>query len=217
MHDMLQLISLGWEASDKLHSVRQPLMHLLNELVISDIPSTWHPYGFLVTRLGSVGLKTFRLHIWPETPYKRQSPDWPIHSHPWEMQSLILHGQLVNCLYSVSCDNSSSKEQLYEIKYDGKHSVLHSTSRFVSSKLSSREVYATGESYFVHADEFHTTDVKEGVLTATLAVTFNANNIPPRVIGRVGKDDIYRYERKVCDKDTVSSLVGRLGKALLAR
>ena len=215
MLDTLQLISLGLETSKKLHSIRQPLINILDNLLVSEITSTWHPYGFLVTRLGSIDSKTFRLHIWPETPYTRQNPDWPIHSHPWEMQSLILHGHLTNCLYHVSYDNLYSTERLYQIIYDGKHSVLQATNQLVSHKLSSENVYIKGEAYYVQANDFHVTNVKEGNLTATLVVTYNANSSPPNVIGRVEGEKSYQYEREICEKDMFTYLILRLRDLLL--
>src|SRR6266478_2609078 len=64
---------------------------------------TWHPYGFLIFKLGSGGNgETIRLHVWPRGHRHMQLPVWPIHSHPWDLQSRVICGRLRVTEYSVA-------------------------------------------------------------------------------------------------------------------
>ncbi|GAA2160967.1 hypothetical protein FHX52_3222 [Humibacillus xanthopallidus] len=69
----------------------------------------WHPNGFIVFRLGDVRDGVFtgshRVHIWPGEIARRDLPGHPtIHSHDWELQSLVLNGQYADVIFGRSSE-----------------------------------------------------------------------------------------------------------------
>jgi len=77
---------------------------------LSTVPKArWHPNGFVVFRLGEVYGGAFagshRVHIWPGEIARRALPGHPtIHSHDWELQSLVLSGEYADVIFETSSE-----------------------------------------------------------------------------------------------------------------
>jgi hypothetical protein len=197
-------------SSDALPYARR----LVSALLESTPAGAWHPYGFLVLRLAELpSHEVIRLHIWPADARKRQEPDWPVHSHPWDLRSYVLAGHLQNQLFDVS-STVSGEFRLYAVEYAGQESILRATDRMVGCQLASVASYEQGDQYCVSSDEFHVTHVDPGVFAATLVVTSRPTATPPSVVGQPGHDESYRYIRRPCSPDVARGLVSSLASSI---
>jgi hypothetical protein len=59
-----------------------------------------HPLGFIHASLIDTDYATLRFHLWKPGMRSVQEPAWLIHTHTFELRSIVLSGKLVNRLYS---------------------------------------------------------------------------------------------------------------------
>lgn len=81
----------------------------------------WHPNGFMVFRLDEVSEGDLRgsrrVHIWPGGVERKEMPGHPtIHSHDWELQSLVLAGKYSDVIFEISTDAPALLT--HAVKYD---------------------------------------------------------------------------------------------------
>jgi len=206
--NIARMLERGDPANNVTAAVRDFLPILKHSSVIREC--TWHPYGFLIAKPWANEALALRLHIWPVGPRTRQIPDWPVHSHPWDLHSYILKGSAINEIYKIQLVEGQSPRRLYSVGYDGSESVLQATEMGVACELASRQKYIPGDSYRVYADQYHATHVPEEDFAATIVLTSAPKTTPPYVVGQFNFEPQYRYARRVCAPETASHLVERL-------
>src|ERR1017187_10377478 len=63
----------------------------------------WHPNGFAVFHIGDAkGLGEMRLHVWPRGKRVGLVGQPAIHSHPWDLCSLVVAGCYRDTLYRAT-------------------------------------------------------------------------------------------------------------------
>lgn len=121
-----------------------------------------HENGFLIVPWP---VNASRIHLFsPMVP--RQKRPSPIHSHRWDMHSIVLAGKLVNRTFfadTLRKDTVYDTEKLYE-EYSCGSGVLLLTGRKYFVAAEKREELQAGQAYNVAAGDLH---ASEGV-----AVTF---------------------------------------------
>jgi hypothetical protein len=162
----------------------------------------WHPLGFAHAKIWSEGQSTLRIHLWPLQNRRPQDPLWPIHTHVFNLESLVLAGTVHNKLYEVqSCDMGGS--QLYRVQYRDAGSVLLATGLFAEAFETQGQKAGPGEIYGVPADMFHSSSVEDHAFAATLVRTRKDKAIEPLVLGARAADSEYFYQRFPCDHEVV--------------
>ena len=199
----------------RAHDTRAIVRAMIASRLADGAEGSWHPYGFHVSRLLEQGAAAVRLHVWPAGRRRRQVPDWPIHSHPWQLQSHVLCGSLRNIAYGVSDGGSAAAHRLYTVAYDGSYSVLRRTSTRVSTTLLHTERQTAGGWYDVPEGSFHATEVDQG-FSATIVLTVRTGSEQPFVVGDEDGNAEYRFERQPSTRDEVVALYQRLNEALAA-
>lgn len=159
-----------------------------------DIQPYWHPLGFVSCLLHKDDIEVVRLHYWPANDRRPKTPNWPIHTHIFDLKSTILMGQLRDRQYRLIHGNAST---VYAVRYDGIHSTIVPTDRQTDIAVT-LDRPAQGHQYCIAAGTFHETLVGIADETLTLAVCTNFEAADPLVLGRAG-DVSYPYQRATFD------------------
>ena len=168
---------------------------------------TWHPYGFLVIRLGTyAGQTQVRLHIWPLGQRDRQQPDWPIHNHSWLLESHILCGHICDRQYQITPD-SDGLHRLYTTRFEHTRSYMEATTTRAHCSSAMVRVHATGDTYAIPHGIYHSTDVDADVFATTLVLMSQPTGEPPSVLGQLSGEMQYMFERRSPPLDTTQALV----------
>jgi hypothetical protein len=204
---------------DEIIGILMDVLPHVGQMLISN--SMWHPYGFLQVKLWDKKPVTMRLHIWPPGERPRQIPDWPIHSHPYNLYSRILCGSVTNIMYSIekSSDSSNllyrtgSKDNYLNSEVSGyNYSIIEITDVPVDCRILSQTNYEAGQNYCIPRNQYHTTYVEKNLFTATLVFATDYIDYPAYVVGEKGKHDFYVFERRNCNKKLFIQLVEELMK-----
>jgi hypothetical protein len=82
--------------------LRRHAMTLLRDWLEAPAAGTWHPNGFAVFHLGEVDhLGRLRLHAWPSGQRIALEGQPAVHSHPWDLCSLVLTGRYQDVIYEA--------------------------------------------------------------------------------------------------------------------
>jgi hypothetical protein len=183
---------------------------LTSNVFSHNLTGTWHPYGFAVFRLGrSVDGRTMRLHIWPEFQRQMQQPEWPIHSHPWQLDSYVLIGAVVQKQFDVEAD-ARGDQCLYRVGYSQDCSVLERSPYRVKSALVHEIRVEPGQSYSVPHGQFHASLVSCDVYAATIVTVPPSTPADAYVLGDPSGDERYEFKRRQLSIDEIRLLVNRL-------
>jgi hypothetical protein len=129
----------------------------------------WHPNGFVVFRIGDAGrLGQLRLHVWPEGDRRGVAEHPEIHSHNWDLASLVLAGTYVDDLYAF--DDDAERFYAHAVSYDGGGDSLTPTGERVGLRRNTRREVAAGSFHFIPAGMPHRTHIEPGKLVVTLVV-----------------------------------------------
>jgi hypothetical protein len=80
--------------------LRTSAQSILEQFLARPREGQWHPNGFAVFHLGDVkGLGQMRFHVWPRGIRVALDGQPAIHSHPWELCSLVIAGCYRDTLY----------------------------------------------------------------------------------------------------------------------
>lgn len=126
-----------------------------------------HPYGFLILHCGHYLGADLRIHVWLSEKRKRQVPDWPPHTHPGQLISLVVRGCVRNRIWNVTADASGS-HCVYEVRYVKDESVLLKTNDFVFVSSGEETTIHAGAAYEIHKGVFHDSDADPKETAVTL-------------------------------------------------
>ena len=117
-------------------------------------------FGMLRTWINPDGIE--RLHIW-DTDLANSEVS-TIHNHPWDFESRIVHGRILNHRYNIDRTYGESYRKA-DIKTGEGGGLLatHSTPTLISEYPF--ESYYTGDHYAQDADEFHESEPDKGTVT----------------------------------------------------
>src|SRR5438132_13498275 len=182
MTDMSDRLARSISGKGKREDVITHLLPLLAPTHLEAYSATWHPLGFLVVRLGEVPSGQLRLHIWTSNSRPIQLPNWPVHTHIFELQSHILVGTVTNEWYEVKPGNPGYS-RLYEVAYRGTTSMMNATSNYVDCACTLQESFDPGSNYVVDREQYHATEVADGRFAATIVLAANPVDAVPIVVG----------------------------------
>lgn len=178
---------------------RSQLLYLrenISKLAVSTQP-LWHPLGFVSCVIRNDERKyTTRVHLWPKNERRTKNPDWPIHTHAYDLSSLVLNGRIRDIQYR---QKTGSNYVVYSVSYVGQDSSITRTDQHSSIETLVDKFRETGEEYSVLKGSFHQSSVLIDEMAVTLVVLSNFDNTDPLVLGAVGHK-IYPYDRAQFDK-----------------
>ena len=170
-----------------------------------------HPLGFFVRVLETLPTgERIRLHVWHASVCGNQGSELSIHSHPFELSSYIVFGQLRNITYDV-VHSASGGNRLFSVGYDDQHSVLTPTHERVSWQARSEAKLAAGAQYHVPAGQFHATSVPPEAVAATIVITGPEGAAQARVVGPdVGSPIRYRRSDQNLPRELLEEVLEQL-------
>ena len=167
----------------------------------------WHPLGFVSCIVREEGRTyTTRLHYWPKYERRTKSPNWPIHTHAYDLSSLILDGRIYDIQYKLV---AGSGYAIYSVEYFGESSTINYTNEKASIAKVTDGVHVAGEEYSIPIGSFHETRVPMDECAVSLVVLSNFSDRRPLVLGR-GEGQRYRYDRAAFDKTIFWTRMGEV-------
>ncbi len=144
---------------------------------------TLHPNGFLQFRLADAADKRNTpclLHIWSDQIKRRGEERFQVHDHPFQIDSRILVGSLINQIYNVESDSNGE----YRLFVGDGIGQLSRTEDRVSCALAKEEIVSAGETYHIAKGEFHSS-LPRSPLVATLVLKSAIDSGKPRVLAPI--------------------------------
>ena len=159
----------------------------------------WHPLGFISCVIREEPKRLLvRVHYWPKAERRTKSPDWPIHTHIYDLSSLVLMGNVQDMQYRA--EDNGSEYSIYSVSYHGENSAIAPSKREISVIPVVDRMHGVGEEYSVPAGVFHQTFVPMEDSAMTLVALSNFQETDPLVLGKSG-DKSFPYDRLPFDKN----------------
>ena len=155
-----------------------------------------HPLGFFALRW-NVGInQILRVHLWSKTFKWVQHPNWQIHNHIFDFNSLVLHGTIQNKTYKKN-ENKTGRWSVYEVIYTDQNSTLIHRMSNVALDLEGAIVQRNLSKYSLSAEILHRSVLRsETAITVLAARTTVESEISPTVIG-AGETKEFTFDRRV--------------------
>lgn len=162
---------------------------------------TWHPLGFIHLTLLETSNGTVRLHIWPPFNRRPKSPNWQIHSHIYNLNSLIICGKITNTFYETSDLGVDDLYREYKVIYGQGLSRLEGTSNMVNVNILRTDKHLMGDIYSIPSQIFHSSSTEISELSATIVATSKHIKSSPLVLGDSVVHRELIFERTACDEN----------------
>lgn len=182
------------------------LLHLIQD---SKIEFFWHPLGFVLGTYLENDEEKIRIHIWPKSGAKKQSPYWNIHNHIFHLKSWVLKGEITNQEYETVNDDSSNY-CIYHVDYLGEQSHLIKTNIHVSLIESKKNINKEGSKYSMRSNVFHCSEKTSDCTALTVVLSTKTKTKNPMVIGRTDGQQQYIYSRAKVELPYITSLMNEL-------
>ncbi len=128
-----------------------------------------HPLSFYRLTICSNECFDLRLHAWLNHSQSEPNGESNIHSHTWNLNSLILSGELVNRVYKFK-ESPKSGLEVFEIVYGNAGSERKSLNRNVAIASVTERTLRKGDVYSLPAACFHSTEVALHTSVLTIVV-----------------------------------------------
>lgn len=165
---------------------------ILRDFVSGVVPGKWHPNGFAVFHLGEVPeLGRLRLHVWP---YQLRVPlvgQPAIHSHPWELCSLVVAGAYTDTVFRARRAEGRGPGRVrgFTIRFGDEETgdEVLPLDMWYDVEASEHRRVTRGQCHFVVPGLLHETIIGADEFAATLLVTSKA--VSPEKLLLLGDGD----------------------------
>jgi hypothetical protein len=152
---------------------------LIAQFLSGRFEGSWHPNGFAVFHAGEVeGLGRMRLHVWARDQRVTLDGQPAIHSHPWDLCSLVLAGCYEDTIYRAEEFSAPGPGLLqgYQIRFGAASEGDATNPLPIWYRLTASEQrgVATGQCHRLAAGVLHATHVPHSSFAATLVLTSRA-------------------------------------------
>ncbi len=189
----------GHSPSEVSASVRNLLLEFENERAaqINAMGTAQkHPLGFFALRWNVGVNQVLRVHLWSKKFNWVQHPNWQIHNHIFEFDSLILHGTIQNKTYEKN-ERKKGRWCIYEVDYADQNSTLSHRSSNVALNLTGTTVQRHQSKYSLAAEVLHRSILRSETAITVLAARNTAQpDFKPIVIG-TGNAKEFTFDRRV--------------------
>lgn len=166
--------------SSKFYTDAEVFLSKNVSLVVDDflngrLRGRWHPMGFAVFHLGNVSkLGKLRFHMWPKALRVQLDGQPKLHSHSWDMCSLVVAGVYQDGIYSV-CDSSAGErdaQQGFEADYKtDEESEIFPVARWYKVVRTEHRTIRKGQFHHLDAGRIHATHINHNSFATTFAMT----------------------------------------------
>lgn len=190
---MSRKIHMKTEIPDLLSFLRENFGSLSADLV-----PLWHPLGFVSCVIDEVSSSHIaRVHYWPEGERRVKNPNWPIHTHTYRLQSLVLAGAVRDLQYRVQPGTELCE---YSVSYYSGGSEIVRTPNEVDTFAKVDELRLPGSRYEVPRGVYHQTLVPHEQSAVTLVLLTDHGSDAPKVLG-TKLAERYPYDRVSFDRE----------------
>jgi hypothetical protein len=168
--------SFDIEAEDFLRSVASGITA---QFLSGRFEGSWHPNGFAVFHAGEAeGLGRLRLHVWARGQRVTLDGQPAIHSHPWDLCSLVLAGCYEDTIYRAEEFSAAVPGLLqgYRIRFGAAREgdTAYPLPIWYRLTASEQRSVTTGHCHRLAAGVLHATHVPHSSFAATLVLTSRA-------------------------------------------
>lgn len=164
----------------------------------TDLVPLWHPLGFVSCVIDEVSSSHIaRVHYWPEGERRVKNPDWPIHTHTYRLQSLVLAGAVRDLQYRVQPGAGWCE---YSVSYYSGGSEIVRTPNEVDAFVEVNKLRLAGNCYEVPPGVYHQTLVPHEQSAVTLVLLTEHSSDVPKVLGSKLAER-YPYDRIAFDRE----------------
>lgn len=161
---------------------------------------SWHPNGFAVFHFGEVpSLGRLRLHVWPRRLRVALKGQPAIHSHPWELCSLVIAGSYRDALYKARefDKGGSCRLQGFNLQSGiaGEGDLAAPVPMWYEVTVVKERTVVEGSFHYLPAGVLHTAEIPDDQFAATLLIT--GETIDPKKLLLIGSPEFpaTRYAR----------------------
>lgn len=179
----------------------------------------WHPNGFAVFHLGDLeGLGRLRLHLWPRGLRIALEGQPAIHSHPWDLCSLVIAGCYRDTLYRVREFDVDGPGRLrgFDVRFgrSGEGDTVYPLERWYEVAVSDERTIMEGNSHQVAAGVLHESPIPLDSFVATLLITSEVVDMSKLLLIGDGKFGQRLYARPTVSVEQLEYMKTDLGKYL---
>jgi hypothetical protein len=178
-----------------------------------DLAAVRHPLGFVCLPLERDPEYGVCVHVWAPDLVRAEATTSTVHSHSWDLVSLVLYGQVVNSLSEVTEDVTNGTHRVFEVHSTGPADEIRATERRVRHRPAEQQPVGAGQVYRLPAGRFHTTRI-DGDRRAATVVLGRAREQADLSLGALDTPS-HRVVRQRCDREETRS-VARMVIAELA-
>jgi len=171
---------LKWLQSLSKKHTSTARVEFLNWLATDRPQFSSHPLGFFQHKF-YFGDVEYRVNVWIKNYQIAKEPNWPIHNHSYDFESLILIGSLIEVRYQSRSTKKNPTHKVYEVEYLPDGSRLTSENILVRLSKCAEENYVSGSTYTMKSNEFHEM-VCGGDFALSLMTIGEKVNILPQVV-----------------------------------
>lgn len=134
-----------------------------------ELAAVRHPLGFLCIPAQRTGEHGVCVHLWAPG-YRPCLTTSQVHSHSWDLTSLVLYGTLHNQRVRVADVPGAATHRIFEVRSHGEVDELRATSRLVACEHEAPRPCGAGNVYLLPAGEFHCTVIPGSQEVATVVL-----------------------------------------------
>jgi len=180
----------------------------------------WHPNGFAVFDLGDVeGLGQMRFHVWPSGIRVALEGQPAIHSHPWDMCSLVIAGCYRDTLYRARQFNVDEPGRLqgYSVQFGSgdQGDQLCLDSMWYDVTAEQERTVTKGSLHQIPAGVLHAAQIPLHTCVATLLITSKFINLSKLLLLGDGNFDKKSYVRPAVSVEELDHLRADLMNVLM--
>ncbi len=183
------------------------LLHVIIEQPTS-VSAVWHPLGCLYVELLRTITRSIRLHVWDIADRGIARSPITVHSHDFDLHSLVLTGSIENRVYSVA--RGAPTHQIYDIEYHGDINILRPTGSYRRCIPESCSRISQSHSYTILPGEFHQVQGCTRDLTSTFVVADLRPDCQGPLLGPVDGRAVVHTVRRPCPQTELVSMLTRL-------
>lgn len=147
---------------------------------ISAVPF-WHPLGFVNCTIQEEANISVRVHYWPKGDRRPKRPAWPIHTHTYTLESVVLDGEILDRQYAREI---GAEFEEFAVEYLTGQSELHDCGRSTNVRCVAERRYFQGDKYIIAPDILHESIVPLGNEAITMVTCIGELRGSPIVLGR---------------------------------
>jgi len=172
-----------------------------------------HPLSFYKITIYSDDRFDIRLHAWLKNSHNGISGESRIHNHTWNLNSVVLLGEVVNSVYELT-ESPESDLEVFEIVYGKLGSERKRTNQRVVVSSAAETAYRSGDRYSLPAVSFHSTRVPPSTPTLTLVVAEKVPGQKAFVVLPSGSPQTLLYPSTLLDRASATEVASQIASLL---